>query len=69
MRLRYGSRGSSLKSNRKTKNNTKISTPTSRKKKESFSREKAKEKFFSPLHNDLSKSRAGRNNRRGKKTK
>ena len=69
MRLRYGSRGSSLKSNRKTKNNTKISTPTPEGRKKKAFREKAKEKFFSPLHNDLSKSRAGRNNRRGKKTK
>jgi len=66
MRLRYGSRGSSLKKTRTTKNDTKISTEG--RKRMAF-RKKAKEKFFSPLHNDLSKSRTGRNNRRGKKTK
>jgi len=66
MRLRYGSRGSSLKKTRTTKNDTKISTEGI--KRRAF-RKKAKEKFFSPLHNDLSKSRTGRNNRRGKKTK
>ncbi len=63
MRLRYGSRRSSLKSTRTTQNDTK--TSIAGRKKRAF-RQKAKEIFFSPLHNDLSKSRLGRE-RRGKR--
>tara|TARA_R100001015_G_C4539827_1_gene104125 strand:+ start:147 stop:356 length:210 start_codon:yes stop_codon:yes gene_type:complete len=51
MRLRYGSRRFSLKNTRTTQNDTKTSTA---------GRKKAKEIFFSPLHNDLSKSRGRR---------
>tara|TARA_Y100001938_G_scaffold15132_1_gene18642 strand:- start:374 stop:586 length:213 start_codon:yes stop_codon:yes gene_type:complete len=54
MRLRYGSRRSSLKNTRTTQNDTKTSTA---------GRKKAKEIFFSPLHNDLSKSRVRRERR------
>jgi hypothetical protein len=61
MRLRYGSRRSSLKNTRTTQNDTKISSEGIRRR--AF-RKKAKEIFFSPLHNDLSKSRLGRERRR-----
>ena len=61
MRLRYGSSRSSLKNTRTFQNDTKISSEGRRKK---ALIKKAKEIFFSPLHNDLSISRLGRERRR-----
>tara|TARA_R100000426_G_scaffold244_2_gene389 strand:- start:355 stop:537 length:183 start_codon:yes stop_codon:yes gene_type:complete len=54
MRLRYGSR-------RSTQKDTVITGKTKEKRKH---RQRAKEIFFSSLHNDLSKSRLGRERRR-----